>query len=87
MPRGGRPQVLTTWKKMYAVRLVTVGGLDLAVEATREFQSSLRIGNPPQTQKPRSQGAWLLNPTNVRGVKRCPPWRPWAGPCGQVEAA
>jgi hypothetical protein len=25
--------------------------------------------NPPQTQKPRSQGAWLLNPAGIRGVK------------------
>jgi hypothetical protein len=38
-------------------------------------------GNPPQTQKPRSHGAWPLNPTDVRGVKRCPgPARPLAGP-------
>jgi hypothetical protein len=38
-------------------------------------------GNPPQTQKPRSQGAWPLNPTNIRGVKCClGPARALAGP-------
>jgi hypothetical protein len=35
-------------------------------------------GNPPQTEKPRSQGTWLLNPVDIRGVKR---WsRALAGP-------
>jgi hypothetical protein len=28
MPRGSRPQALTTWKKRYAVRLVIVDGID-----------------------------------------------------------
>jgi hypothetical protein len=44
-------------------------------------------GNPPQTEKPRSQGAWPLNPADVRGVKlpRASvgpggPYRPKAGP-------
>jgi hypothetical protein len=45
-------------------------------------------GNAPQTQKPHSQGAWPLNPADVRGVKlpRGPaqapggPCRPKAGP-------
>jgi hypothetical protein len=35
MPRGGRPQALTTWEKRYAVKLVTVGGLDSAAKATK----------------------------------------------------
>jgi hypothetical protein len=39
--------------------------------------------NPPQTEKPRFQGAWPLNPTDIRGVKRCPgPARALAGPTG-----
>jgi hypothetical protein len=37
-------------------------------------------GNPPQTQKPRSQGAWPLNPAEVRGAKRC------LGPGGPLRA-
>jgi hypothetical protein len=35
MPRGGRPQALTTWEKRYVVeivKLVTVCGLDSAIE-------------------------------------------------------
>ena len=35
MPRGGRPQALTTWEKRYVVevvKLVTVCGLDSIVE-------------------------------------------------------
>jgi transposase len=43
MLRGGRPQALTTWEKRYAVRLVTVGGLDSAVEATRKFKSATEV--------------------------------------------
>jgi hypothetical protein len=43
MPRRGRPQVLIIWEKRYAVRLVLVGGLDSAVEATRELKSALGI--------------------------------------------
>jgi hypothetical protein len=40
-------------------------------------------GNPPQTEKPRSQGAWPLNPVDVRGVKR---WtRALAGPGGPLD--
>jgi hypothetical protein len=40
-------------------------------------------GNPPQTQKPRSQGAWALNPADVHGAKRClgPAWAR-VGPTG-----
>jgi hypothetical protein len=41
-------------------------------------------GNPPQTQKPRSQGAWPLNLTDVRRAMRCPgpgpPLRAQGGP-------
>jgi hypothetical protein len=40
MTRGDRPQALITLEKRYAVRLIIVGRLDLAVEATRE---SLRV--------------------------------------------
>jgi hypothetical protein len=35
IPRGSRLQVLTTWKKRYTMRLVSVGGLDSAVEAKK----------------------------------------------------
>jgi hypothetical protein len=36
-------------------------------------------GSPPQTQKPRSQGAWPLNPAEVHGVKLArAPGRAWA---------
>jgi hypothetical protein len=40
MPRGGRPQALITWEKRYAVKLVTAGGLNSAVEATRKLKSA-----------------------------------------------
>jgi hypothetical protein len=43
MPREGRPRALTTWEKRYAMRLVTVCGLDLAVGATRELKNTLEI--------------------------------------------
>jgi hypothetical protein len=43
MPRGGRPQILITWKKRYAVKLVTVGGWDSTVKTTRELKSALAI--------------------------------------------
>ena len=39
MSRRGMPQVLTSWEKKYGVRLVIVGGLDSATEATRELKS------------------------------------------------
>jgi hypothetical protein len=46
-------------------------------------------GNPPQTHKPRSQGAWPLNPTDICRAKRCPgpgpalagPGKAWPWPC------
>jgi hypothetical protein len=40
MSRRGRPQALTTREKRYAMRLVTVGGSDSAVEVTRELKSA-----------------------------------------------
>jgi hypothetical protein len=43
MSRGGRPQALTTWEKRYAVRLVTVDGLDSAAEAIRELKNATGI--------------------------------------------
>jgi predicted transcriptional regulator len=43
MPKRGSPQALTTWEKRYVVRLVTVVGLDLAVEARRELKNALGI--------------------------------------------
>jgi hypothetical protein len=43
MPRGGRPQAIIIWKKRYAMTLVIVGGLDSAIEATRELKSALGI--------------------------------------------
>jgi hypothetical protein len=41
MPRGGRPQALTTEEKLYVVRLVTKSGLDTTVQITRKFKSVL----------------------------------------------
>jgi hypothetical protein len=43
MPRRDRSQALTTWEKRYVVRLVKIGGLDLAIEATRELKSASGI--------------------------------------------
>ena len=36
MTRGSRPQALITLEKRYALRLIIVSRLDLAIEATRE---------------------------------------------------
>ena len=38
--RRSRPQALTIWEKKYAVKLLTVGGLDLAVKEIRERKSA-----------------------------------------------
>ena len=51
MPRGSRPQALTTLKKRYVVRLVTIGGLDLVVNATRELKSVSRVDVCVETAK------------------------------------
>ena len=40
MPRGDRSQALITWQKRDVVRLVKIGGLDLAIEATKELKSA-----------------------------------------------
>ena len=40
MLKGGKPQALTTWKKKYAIRLVTLGRLDSTVKITRELKSA-----------------------------------------------
>jgi hypothetical protein len=40
IPRKGRPQALTTWEKSYAMRLVIVGGLYSAVQATGKLKSA-----------------------------------------------
>ena len=41
MPRRSRPQALTIWEKKYTMHLVSIGGLDSAVEATRELKNAL----------------------------------------------
>ena len=43
MPREGRPQAQTTWEKRYAMTLVTICGLDLAVGAIRELKNTLKV--------------------------------------------
>jgi hypothetical protein len=43
MSKGGRPQALITWEKIYVVRLITIHRLDSALEATKEFKSGLRV--------------------------------------------
>jgi hypothetical protein len=40
MARRGRPEVLIIWEKRYVVRLVTIGGLILAIEAIRELKNA-----------------------------------------------
>jgi transposase len=35
LSKGGRPKVLTKWEKCYASRVVTVGGLETATEASK----------------------------------------------------
>jgi hypothetical protein len=40
MPKEGRPQALITWKKRCIARLVTIGGLNTIVEATRELKGA-----------------------------------------------
>lgn len=35
---GRRPNILTTWKKQYAIRLVTMGGVNIARKATRDLK-------------------------------------------------
>jgi transposase len=43
IPRIGKSRALITWEKRFALRLVTAGGLNLAIEAIRELKSAIGV--------------------------------------------
>ena len=43
LSKGGRPKVLTEWEKCYASRLVIVGGLEIAREASKVLRREVGV--------------------------------------------